>query len=577
MRSSFLLLLLAAGLCVCAQDANNHFIDSVKKRLAEAHSTKEKVDGLMTLAMATPDSMHAEVYAGEALADAELSRDRRLIADSYVMNGGRYLNNQGLEGNLEKARAAFERAERISRENGLVEPLVKSYYYLSQVWQTMGNKERALAYSNRALASAINTDNDSAKVVAYISLGESYMYMKEMPSSFQNLSEALTLAESSKDDELLRRVDIGMSHFYQQMHEFDKAIDYSQKAYEVSRRMWIGPNMLLDLYRLGDLFSYNKQRDLALKMYERSNALADTLHYALFKINSYFRIFSMYYQSNEYLKGYQYLLAHREMLDYLDHLGYRFYFAQLKAIALADEGKYDSALYYFHQAGPAIEQQGSVEMRFEFDKSFGDYFVMKKDYAGAIAPYRKAYELMASIKELESEEDVADTLQMLYERVGDYRSAFVYNRLAGAARDSIRAQTQETELMKLEVDNENRRKERAEREEELKTERRHNIQYMGFTAGLVLLFIAIVLLGRLTVPVSVIRTVVFLSFIFLFEFIILLLDRTIQAWTHEEPWKVLLIKIVLAAGLVPLHHWLEHRVIYYLSHRQKPVAVEVHK
>ena len=68
-----------------------------------------------------------------------------------------------------------------------------------------------------------------------------------------------------------------------------------------------------------------------------------------------------------------------------------------------------------------------------------------------------------------------------------------------------------------------------------------------------------------------------LTFIFLFEFIILLLDRTIQAWTHEEPWKVLLIKIVLAAGLVPLHHWLEHRVIYCLSHRQKPVAVEVHK
>jgi hypothetical protein len=168
-------------------------------------------------------------------------------------------------------------------------------------------------------------------------------------------------------------------------------------------------------------------------------------------------------------------------------------------------------------------------------------------------------------------------VQSLYERVGDWRSAFLYNRLANAQRDTLRAETRETELMKLEVETENRRKEREAREEELNTERRHNIQYMGFTAGLVLLFISIVLLGRLPVPVPVIRTVVFLSFIFLFEFIILLLDRTIQVWTHEEPWKVLLIKIVLAAGLVPLHHWLEHRVIHYLSQRRSPAPAVAHK
>jgi hypothetical protein len=49
----------------------------------------------------------------------------------------------------------------------------------------------------------------------------------------------------------------------------------------------------------------------------------------------------------------------------------------------------------------------------------------------------------------------------------------------------------------------------------------------------------------------------------------LLADKPIQAWTAEEPWKVLMIKIVLGAGLVPLHHWLEHKVIHYLSGRRK--------
>ena len=35
--------------------------------------------------------------------------------------------------------------------------------------------------------------------------------------------------------------------------------------------------------------------------------------------------------------------------------------------------------------------------------------------------------------------------------------------------------------------------------------------------------------------------------------------------------KILLIKIFLAAVLLPLHHWLEHKVIHYLSTRKKIV------
>ena len=135
--------------------------------------------------------------------------------------------------------------------------------------------------------------------------------------------------------------------------------------------------------------------------------------------------------------------------------------------------------------------------------------------------------------------------------------------------DSLRNLAKETDLLKLEVDNDSRRREREVREEELSREHRHNVQYMGFTVGLVGLFIALVMMGWLAVPPSVIRALGFLSFIFLFEFIILLADKQIQGWTHEEPWKVLLIKIGLAAILVPLHHWLEHKVIVYLSSRKR--------
>jgi len=577
MRSLSFLLFFVAGLRVCAQGPDDFFTDSLKKRLAGAQTVPDKVHFLMELASAVPDSAQGEVYAGEALMDAELSRDRRVMADAYIRNGSRYYNNQGLVGNLEKARHALEMAGQVAKEAGLSMLLTDSYAWLSSVWESKGDNEKALAFSNMALAVAINTDNDTAKVRAYVSLANVYRDMKNMPLAYEHYSQAMSIAEEGRNDKLLRSVYWGLNFFYAAMHDYGKAIDQTMKAYALDRRLWDGYSMLRDLNRVGELFGFNKQSDLALKVYEQSLALADTLHYGLFKINCYFRIFNLYYESKQYVKAEEYLLSRREMQDYLTHFGYSFYPLQIRAAALTEEGRYDSALYYFRESEPLVLERANNDVQAGFFLSFGDYFISRKQYPEAIAYYKKVYDICSATQDLEHAEIYADTLRRLYERAGDWKAALAYNRLAGDERDSLRAKTQETELMKLEVETENRRKERAVRVEELNTERRHNIQYMGFTAGLVLLFISVVLLGRLRVPVPVIRTVVFLSFIFLFEFIILLLDRSIQAWTHDEPWKVLCIKIVLAAGLVPLHHWLEHQVIHYLSRRHKPAAVPTHK
>jgi hypothetical protein len=45
-------------------------------------------------------------------------------------------------------------------------------------------------------------------------------------------------------------------------------------------------------------------------------------------------------------------------------------------------------------------------------------------------------------------------------------------------------------------------------------------------------------------------------------------DHKINDMTGGEPWKVLLIKIILIGMLLPFHQWLEHKMIeYLLSHR----------
>jgi hypothetical protein len=57
-----------------------------------------------------------------------------------------------------------------------------------------------------------------------------------------------------------------------------------------------------------------------------------------------------------------------------------------------------------------------------------------------------------------------------------------------------------------------------------------------------------------------------------FEFIFLLFKKNIYSITHGEPLKDLAFMIALAALLVPLHHWLEHKVIKYLTSHNRLTA-----
>lgn len=561
----FFFFVLLCGLRASSQDIHN-FTDSLRSRLAEAKTAHDKMDLLLQLSQATAvDPGQSRAYGDEAISVAEMSRDRWLITSAYLYNGLRYMNISGLSDNLEQALKLTERAEQVARENGLERLLVDSYCQLSTIWVNRGNNAKALTYSNEAMALANNTDNDTARIRAYLSLGEAYLNMNEMLLALQHFMAGMNLAESDGKDGLLRDAYQSMERFYASIHEYPKAVDYGMKAFELDGRLGDGISMLLDNDRIGERYVQNKQNDIAIRFYERSFRLADSLHMGFMKFNSYFRVFNMYTQSNEFSKGLSYIEAHRDILNFLDSIGAQFFVGEIYGMAMTERGDYDSALYYFRRAEPELERNANPEIQCNFYIYFGRYYQLVKAYPAAIHYYEKALDRAGVIQGLEYEEAIGDSLKGLYGKMGDYKNALFYETYSNGVRDSIRTQTRATELLKLEVDNDNRRRDRLAREEVERVEHRHNVQYMGLTMGLVVLFIGLVMLGRLAVPLSLIRALGFMSFIFLFEFVILLADKPIQQWTAEEPWKVLLIKIVLGAGLVPLHHWLEHKVIHHLS------------
>jgi hypothetical protein len=82
--------------------------------------------------------------------------------------------------------------------------------------------------------------------------------------------------------------------------------------------------------------------------------------------------------------------------------------------------------------------------------------------------------------------------------------------------------------------------------------------------GILLSLIILVLISSYKIPSSIIKGFGYITFVMLFEFIILILDTKIHHWAHGQPLKILAVKIVLIAIILPLHHATEHKVVHYL-------------
>ena len=549
----------------------DYWPDSLRRELAHATSLPEKAkwDLLLANYYYGNDNVQADAYGQQAVEAAEMSRDRMVMIRTYIGNGNRYMTNGGLRSVLDQAIESFHRAEDIAREDKLDEGMVLADCALARAYRQGGDNDRSLAYCNQAVSLAGERDNDSLQEMAYGQLGYTYLARNEKLSAFRNFLKALDIAEQSKNNFLLLDAMQDVGDFYMNIHEYDKAIDYAMRYVDEDRKLRDFIDLAFSYNVLGTLYADKKEYDIALGYYEHESALGDSIHYDLIKVNAYFTIFKLYLDSRQYQKGMNYLDHHPIATNYIDRIGLHCYIDECYGEAYVQMGKMDSAAYYFRRAEPQVEANGNSFLKSKLYDALGDFYRRRSDFPKACGYYLKERAVGQSTGDLQLLRDAALMLDSIYLQMHDYQSAYIYHEEYTRNADSLRNLSRETDLLKLEVDNDGRRRDREAKEEEQATEHRHNVQYMGFTVGLVVLFIVLVMLGWLAVPPSVIRILGFLSFIFLFEFIILLTDKQIQGWTNEEPWKVLLIKIALAAILVPLHHWLEHKVIVYLSNRKR--------
>ncbi|MBL7741192.1 MAG: tetratricopeptide repeat protein [Chitinophagaceae bacterium] len=558
-------------------------VDSIKAELAKAVTAEAKVYWLDNLSrtLMNVNLQQAEEYGKQLIAVAEESRDRKLMIEAYMSNGVRCSYFAGQKDYTMRSVDFYNKALDIARQNKMEEKIGGIQLRLSAIHLAIPDKDKALNYVNQAFSLISTLNNDSLRAESHNSFGHVYLSRNEKTLALRHYLNALRLAEDLKKEtsrhELMRNCYLYLSSFYSGIEDYDKAIDYHTLAYKKLdhiKSKQVPYQRAIDINSQGNLFAQKKNYDIAISYFERSIAMADSLKFPTLKLPGYISLLNQYLRMEQPQKALDYInsASGKALKSYLINFGFSGVIDQAYGVIYGELGQYDSARLYFGKAMPYFEQGANENNKIGFYRQLAGLYKRTGENTKAIEYYLKVKELAEKNGLLENAEGAVKNLDSLYNRTGDYQLASRYNGLYYQYKDSIGKLNKEKELAQVEATDEQYHQQKLEEEKAEKKRQKNNIQYMAITIGIAALFITLVVFGMFKVSAKTIRLIGFFAFIMFFEFIFLIFKKNIYSVTEGEPWKDLAFMIALAALLVPLHHWLEHKVIKYLTSHNRLTA-----
>ena len=548
MRLLLILLLLLFPLANL-EAQNEKKIDSLTIQLRKAKNPKAKFKLYQELSYL--DESRTK-YLNSMLLNAELSGNTELQLSTY-----RFATS--LSEDIAKGQYYLDKMFALAKEKKNEE--YQGWYYLysgSTEHYVKSNSAKAMELAREANSIAVSNELDSLALEVNSLIGNIHGEKGEKLLQYKSLMLQLSLAEKIGDGQIALQTYWQIFWFYSSLKQYPKAKEYALKIVETGKKKnwpsWIeGGNHLLTHY-----YTNVGEFETAKYYYNQTNKLRKQNNSPISEDND---LLDIYNSANDYKKMLR-LLQKDDVKKNFFKTGrnsYYDYYGQL-ATCYTKLGVTDSALISLQKMKASI---GKIEFNnWRYFAFTGNYFKLINNADSAAVYYAKADAATGIMNNIDARIERYANLDTLFSRKGNFQKAYYYKSLWEQYKDSATVLAKDGDLVVLEIENENRRM-------EAETRASHNIQYMGITAGLASVFILLVLLGVFSSSTAIIRGLSFFAFIFFFEFLILLFDNLIHDLTHGEPWKILSIKIVLIAILLPLHHYVEHKVVNHLLQRKK--------
>lgn len=408
--------------------------------------------------------------------------------------------------------------------------------------------------------------SDSVVAASLLSFSTYYRAMKQYGKALQMGFEGLDRAKSIGSKSLENTANAQLARVYAALRNYQKSLRYYERSlaldYETNERYYA----VLDHGRLGSIYLRLNQLGMADYHIGKAYKLADSLKGSKALLNDLTGplITSIQGQDPDFLKKYlqQYgrylfIFPFNKFIDFY-----------LLASSYEKLGLYTQAREFIDSATAHMAADVYSVRKLEYFTVLAAITRREGNASRARQYYQKALELALVQNNPAAGVAIIDSLKPIYIQAHELEGLVQLYGARDSLQQALAVTRDNEEITKQEVVAAERQRERELAAAEAEKQRRYNLQLTLIPVAIALLFLLLAVLGFYKLSTRSIRIVGFISFLFFFEFLFLLFKKRVSVITQGEPWKDLLFMVLLAALLLPLHHWLEHKVVHHLSHKK---------
>ncbi|MBL4715958.1 MAG: tetratricopeptide repeat protein [Bacteroidia bacterium] len=372
---------------------------------------------------------------------------------------------------------------------------------------------------------------------AYINIGFIYNNQGEIEKGLEYYYLSLKIKEEIKDKKGLAESYNNIGAIYHDQGEIDKALEFYYLSLKILEEIKDKKGLAGSYNNIGTVYHNQGEIEMALEYYFMSLKIKEEIKDKKGIANSYHNIGGVLGKLDSLDEGMKYLELGLELEKELGHKSWI-------AVCYSSIGGWQLKL-------------GQVELAL---KSGLETLALAKEIG--IVDYVKA---------------AAGLLSDVYKKQSKFEDALAMYELEVQMQDSIVNEDNQKQLirqeMKYEYEKEQIRKEHEAKEQlriiNEQLSRRDNLHYSAIFIGILILFGGILMLGFVKIKPNEVKGIIFISFLILFEFVLVLADPHIEQYTGGAPGYKLLFNAGIAGFMFPLHQFFERKLKKRISNAQR--------
>ncbi|PCH66539.1 MAG: hypothetical protein COC01_07775 [Bacteroidetes bacterium] len=403
---------------------------------------------------------------------------------------------------------------------------------------------------------------------AYTNIAFMYENQSEFDEALKYYFLSLTIYEKIQNKEWVSIILYQIASIYEDQGKIQRALEYFYKALIIQEEIGLKQSISYSLSNIGKIIMNQGELDKALEYYLRALKIQEEIKDTIGISTSVNNIGTVYDHKGELDKALEYFLKALRIVEiYRDSIGIAYANNNTGRI-YEDMGKIDKAYGHYLKALKITEDIGDEHGISWCERLLGYIFLGKDNLQTAEGHGLKSLEIAYQLGDPDMIRGASSLLSKIYRKQNKWRAALEMYELKIQMRDSLlnEENTKATirHQMKYDYEKEQLIKEQEEKEQarllEEKESRRNRLHYSAIFIGILVLFGGVMALGYIKVSPRTAEAIIFISFLILFEFILIVADPYIEKWTGGAPVYQLIFNALIACCIFPLHSFFETKL-----------------